>query len=382
MRKKSMKKIFCISVATISLFLSGCGQDRSQDDELFGLSSKGAKKEWITESLKAKVMIDNGFVYIPGGFDVDGDGKDEGGFWLSVYEAKEDKGLNSEISLKNLDSVQSLLIEHFKVFDPKDEYQRFNKDLTNESKFSTKLIRDVAGIDVKKVIFSEEGNISKEVSPLEAVISLENSQIQDGEKISLPSEKQWMQLVKLVINNPKNWTEDKVGEGKLFQGDKYGISNRRYFVIENSILGVDEFVPTSYSVDVYDLSGSVAEWTSCMIEIGDRFLSGTEGEKEYNDVNNAPFWLKPALQDDTPLNSIQGAGKYHDGYSKAGATDTLVINENNTTGNVSEYAVVARGGSNSIDDEMLVGIGASKLSYGAGYKGPTVGFRASSDYLY
>jgi hypothetical protein len=376
-----MKKIFCISVATVALLLSGCGQDRSQDNEL-SLSSKGAKKEWITDTLKAKAMIGNGFVYIPGGFDVDGDGENEGGFWLSAHEAKEDRTIGRDVSLRNLDSVQALLIEHFKVFDFRDDYQRFNKDLTNESKFSTKLVRDVEGIDVKKVIFSEEGNISKGISPLEAVISLENSQIQDGEKISLPSERQWMQLVKLVVNNPKNWTEKEVGKGKLFQGDKYGISNRRYFVIENSILGVDEFVPKNHSVDVYDLSGSVAEWTSCMIEIGDRFLSGAEGEKEYNDVNNAPFWLKPALQDDTPLNSIQGAGKYHDGFSKAGANDTLVINENNEAGNVSQYAVVARGGSNSVDDEMLVGIGASKLSYGAGYKGPTVGFRASSDYLY
>ncbi len=376
-----MKKIFCISVATVALLMSGCGQDRSQDDK-FSLSSKGVKKEWITDSLKAKAMIDNGFVYIPGGFDVDGDGENEGGFWLSVYEAKEDRTIGSDINLKNLDSVQTLLIKYFKVFDPQDEYQRFNKNLTDESRFSTKLVRDVEGIDVKRVIFSEEGNISKEVSPLEAIISLENSQIKDGEEIYLPNEKQWMQLVKLVVNNPKNWTENEVGKGKLFQGDKYGISNRRYFVIENSILGVDEFVPKNYTANVYDLSGSVAEWTSCMIEIGDRFLSGTEGEKEYSDVNNAPSWLKPTLQDDTPLNSIQGAGKYHDGYSKAGATDTLIINKDNTTGNVSQYAVVARGGSNSIDDEMLVGIGASKLSYGAGYKGPTVGFRASSAYLY
>jgi hypothetical protein len=376
-----MKKIFYISAVTIALLISGCGEDRSQDDE-FGLSSKGAKKQWITDSESAKVMRNNGFVYIPGGFDVDNDGQNEGGFWLSAYEAKEDDRINSDISLKNFDSVQALLIKHFKVFDPQDEYQRFNKDLTNESKFSTKLVRDITGVSAKKVMFTKDGNISKSSSPLEAVISLENSQIEDGEEIYLPSEKQWMQLVKLVVNNPKNWTEDEVGKGKLYQGNKYGISNRRYFVIENSILGVDEFVPTNHEVNVYDLSGSVAEWTSCMIEIGDRFLSGAEAEKEYNDVNNAPSWLKPMLQDGTTLNSIQGAGKYHDGFSKAGANDTLAINENNTTGNVSFYAVVARGGSNSVDDEMLVGIGASKLSYGAGYKGPTVGFRASSDYLY
>ncbi len=376
-----MKKIFFMSAVTVALLISGCGEDRSQDDK-FGLSSKGAKKQWITDSDSAKVMKDNGFVYIPGGFDVDGDGRDEGGFWLSIYEAKEDTRINNSINLRNLGSVQELLIEHFKVFDPQDEYQRFNKDLTNESKFSTNLIRDIEGIDAKKVIFTKDGNISKGISPLEAVISLENSQIQDGEEIYLPSEKQWMQLVKLVVNNPKNWTENKVGKGKLYQGDKYGISSKRYFVIENNILGDDEFVPKNYKVEVYDLSGSVAEWTSGMIEIEDRFLSGAEAEKEYNDVNNAPSWLKPMLQDGTTLNSIQGAGKYHDGFSKAGANDTLAISENNTTGNVSKYAVVARGGSNSIDDEMLVGIGASKLSYGAGYKGPTVGFRASSAYLY
>ncbi len=375
-----MRKIFYITVVIGALFISGCGKDRSQDE--LGLSSKNANKQWITDTSSAKVMRDNGFAYIPGGFDVDNDGANEGGFWLSIYEAKEDTNTNSDISLKDLGTVQELLIKYFKVLDTQDAYFGFNKELTSESEFTTSLIRDIEGLNAKKVVFNKEGNISKGISPIEAVISLENSQIEDGEEIYLPSEKQWMQLVKLVLNNPKNWTENEVGKGKLYQGDKYGISNRRYFVIENSILGVDEFVPKDYSIDIYDLSGSVAEWTSGMVEIGDRFLSGAEGEKEYNDVNNAPPWLKPTLQDDTTLNSTQGVGKYHDGFSKAGANDILAISKNGTTGNVSFYAVVARGGSSSIDDEMLVGISASKLSYGAGYKGPTVGFRASSDYLY
>ncbi len=358
-------------VAVIALFVSGCGEDRSSG--IYTLSESG-KKQWVYENERGQRMVENNFVYIPGGFDVDGDGVDEGGFWLSIYEAKEDDRSNKIIS--KVTNVENTLSKYFQVFDADSKY--FDKSLTKDSGY----VSSIEGLSAKKVIFSKDGNATHSISPLEAVISLENSQIEGGFKISLPSEKQWMQLVKLVINNPKNWTGNEVGKGKLYQGDKYGTNDRRFFVIENSILGEDEYVPKSYKRDLYDLSGGVAEWTSGMIKIEDRFLTGDSGKREYDEVNKAPLWWKPILKDETiSLSSIEGAGLYNDGFSLEGVNDTLAVSVKGT-GDVGKYAVVARGGSNSKDDMTLVGISAAKLTYGAGYKGPTVGFRAASDYLY
>ncbi len=376
-----MKSIyFIVTVTMASLFVSGCGEDRSHGTNL---SEFGEKTSWIYNSDQGKIMVENNFVYIPGGFDVDGDGVEEGGFWLAKYEAKDDNTSDEVIDVSGITNVENFIAKNFQVFDPTSQYKKFDKTVSQDSGYTMNSASEIVGLSTSKVIFNESGESVKNVSPLEAVISLQNSQINNGYEILLPSEKQWMHLVKLITNNPENWTGKEVGKGKLFQGNKYGIDDRNTFVIENSILGEDSYVPKDYQVNVSDLSGGVAEWTSGMVAIEDRFLTGDSGKQEYNDINSIPVWWKPILKDQTiSLGSIEGAGQYHDGSAIAGTNDSLVINADGTKGDVDNYAVVARGGSNSIDDNTLVGIGAAKLNYGIGYQGPTVGFRAASDYLY
>ena len=374
-----MKSIYFIALAVVtSLFVSGCGDDRSHGT--YKLSKSGVKQSWIYESGQGSVMVENNFVYIPGGFDVDGDGVIESGFWLSVYEAKEDNATNKNIDLSDITNIQNFIRENFWVYNPNDEYKRFNKSLPLDNGYTNSPASDLS---ISQVIFNDSGKTVKNISPLEAAISLKSSQIDGGYKIMLPTEKQWMHVVQLVINNPKNWTSKEVGKGQLYQGDRSGTGNRRTFVIENSILGDDLYVPKDYSVDVYDLSGGVAEWTSGMVAIGDRFLTGDSGKNEYSSINNIPTWWKPILEgQSTSLGQMEGAGQYHDGSSLAGTTDTIIVNADGTKGNVDNYAVVARGGSNSIDDKRLVGISAAKLDYGVGFQDPTVGFRGATAYLY
>lgn len=373
--------VYIASVAIASLFVSGCGEDRSQEI-INNLSESGAKTSWIYDSEKGKIMVENNFVYIPGGFDVDGDGLNESGFWLAKYEAKDDNTTDKDIDVSNITNVQDFIEQSFQVYNPASQYKIFDSSPL-DSGYTNGPASGIVGLSASKVLFNENGKTVKSISPLESVIALKSSQIEGGYEIMLPSEKQWMHLVKLVINNPKNWTSEEVGKGQLYQGDRDGTDNRRTFAIENSILGEDSFVPKDYAVDVYDLSGGVAEWTSGMVRIGDRFLTGDSGKQEYNAINNIPLWWKPILEGQSAsLGQMEGAGQYHDGSSLAGTTDTISVNANGTTGNVDNYAVVARGGSNSIDDKTLVGISAAKLDYGVGFQDPTVGFRAASEYLY
>lgn len=378
-----MRKMFYILFAAVALFVSGCGEDRSHG--VFNLSPQGEKLPWIYESDKGQKMVENNFIYIPGGFDVDGDDEIDGGFWLAKYEAREDNNKTFDaINVNNLDGIDELLRENFKVYNPDSEYQKFDKFLPANSGYSQNLVSTIEkSLYLPRVIFNDksETEIIKSISPLEAVISLQNSQVQGGSKIALPTEKQWMHLVQLVVNNPKNWVSHQVGVGKLYQGSRDGAKGRE-FVFENSLLGDDELVPPDYSRVAYDLAGSVSEWTSGMVYKGDRFLTGNSLKNEYQTLNNAPQWWKPILKDGAILISTQGAGQYHDGSSLDGANNTLFIKIDKTlAGDVDNYAVVARGGSSSDDDSTLVGIGAAKLNYGAGYKGPTVGFRAASGYF-
>ncbi len=369
--------IYILSTIFVLLFINGCGEDRSHGDATIVEFKAGQK--WIYETDQGKEMLKNNFVYIPGGFDVDGDGNEESGFWLAQYEAKEDNQTFKTIDLDISGNIQKLLIDNFEVYNPDDRYKRFNKTLTTSSNYLDVSAQNIEKLEAFSVVFKDEGESLRSVSPIEAVISLENSQIDGGFDIKLPTEKQWMQIVKLVINNPSNWTDEEVGKGELYQGDKYVGSNRKSFFIKNSILGKDSLVPNDHEVEVFDLSGSVSEWTSGMVKASDRFLTGNSGKKEYSEVNNAPFWWKPTFEDKV-LGSGDGAGMYHDGSSIDGASDTLLISSDGT-GEVDKYAVVARGGSNSADDNNLVGISAAKLGYGPGYKEKNIGFRAASNYL-
>jgi hypothetical protein len=337
---EEMKRII-YTVALVSLFVSGCGEDRSHSDS--GLSLFGSGTKWIYDTASGKEMVKNNFTYIPGGFDVDGDGENEGGFWISLYEARENG------SIEDLDTVGNinLIRDTFRVYD------------ANTKMFDKVLDRDfLQNIDLKnslKVKFADNGNVANNLTPIEAVVAIKNSQIDGGVKIGLPSEKQWMHIVKLVVNNPKNWTEGEVGKGKLFQGNKYSDDDRRFFVIENSLLGEDPNVPDDYKTDVYDLSGNYAEWTSGMVAL-------TEKIDVQKDGDIPKFW-QTELKNGTVLSTTSdiGAGQYQSS---------------------THYVVVARGGSQFESDDSLVGINAVQLKYDLYQSDQAIGFRATSAYLY
>ena len=368
-----------IAIFAAAALLTGCGGNRSTLYDANGQkvhTSSGSK--WIYETDGGREMLANNFVYIPGGFDVDEDGVDESGFWLARYEARES---NESVTATGFGNVDDLIRNHFMIYNKQS--QRFDTILAKDSgAYLKKPVAEILGFHAARVTFTPEGNATGSYSAIEAIVALENSQIRGaGWHISLPSEKQWMQLVKLIINNKENWTGGKVGEGKLFQGLKYGSSDRRYFVISNGILGKDKHVPENYTTRVYDLSGNVAEWTSGMVAIDDRFLGGGNGEVEYTQLGaDTPRWWLPILQSDSfTLSSIDGVGKYYDGSNLGGTSDTLNIT--GSTGFVDGYAVVARGGSKVRGDQTLTGISAAKLEYGPGFKDPSVGFRGASDYI-
>jgi len=376
-----MKNIYFITAISLaSLLVSGCGDDRS-GGVYHKSKSAPIKKGFITETFDGKKMIENNFVYIPGGFDVDNDGVNEGGFWLAKYEARESNTSKGIADTSKVVNIQSFISKNFRVYNPKTTH--FDAKINSNSGYTNAPASNIENIKPIKVTFNTTGKVVRNISPLEAVISLQNSQIIGTYNIALPTEKQWMHVVKLVINNKENWTGGEVGKGQLFQGNRNGIPNKRTLVIANSLLGDDDNVPKDYKVNVSDLSGGVAEWTSGMIQFQNRFLTGDSGKREYANINSIPTWWKPILNGHkSSLGSIEGVGQYNDGTNLNGANDTIIVKSDATQGFVDNYAVIARGGSNSLDDKTLVGISASNLNYGVGYQGPTVGFRAATRYLY
>jgi hypothetical protein len=373
-------------ISSIVLAFGGCGEDRTRYANALDVSGQGVNPQqniWIYDTPDGKDMIRNNFIYIPGGFDVDGDGKNEGGFWLAKYEAK---STSQEANLSVATNIKQFIADNFQLFNT--ESKKFDGELnvSRVSFLNASMVELMGDKKLYKVNFSKgfgSSSTTNYISSLEAAVALKSSQVNDKYTIQLPDEKQWMQLVQLVVNNPKNWTSGKVGEGKLFQGKRNSVTDSREFVIANSLLGVDKLVPKDYSGKVSDLSGNLSEWTSGIVYYKDRFLTGNQLEKEFSDFKNGkmPLWWKPKLKDGTVLKAIDGVGMYHDGSSLDGANDTIAVTSM-STGDVDHFASVARGGSSSLDDDNLAGISAAKLNYGLGYQGPSVGFRAASKYLY
>ncbi len=369
-----MKNVKIVSTAILSLSISlfiGCGEDRSQNPTDQLTPSGEIKKPWIYETAQGLTMVENGFIYIPGEFDVDGDGIDENGFWLSKYEAKI---TNKDANLTKISDIRSFIVKNFKAYNSANK--KFDQNLTATDYLATSATK-IATLESKIAVFEQFGKVYNNVSPLEALISLNDSQIDGGYAITLPSEKQWMQIVKLIINNPKNWVDQKIGESRLI--NTTGIKD---FIIANNILGVDKNIPIDYERNVTNLANGVSEWTLGAINISDKFIGGDFlGKAEFNELESAPTWWKPILKNQTiPLTSAFGVGKYHNGSSLNGTIDVLEVTPYGT-GEIDPYAIVARGGSDSKDDKDLAGISAAKLTYGLGYKDITVGFRAASDYI-
>ncbi|RUM64632.1 MAG: hypothetical protein DSZ05_07235 [Sulfurospirillum sp.] len=346
---KIEKSLLALSIATIFM-ISGCGEDRSHPRGKQNLVPGKDPIPYITETARGKKMIARNFVYIPGGFDVDGDGVNEGGFWLAKYEARPTYG---DINISNESNISALIKNNFKAFDGTG----FGADI-NTSTYKEISAVD-AGLQPVKVTFNNIDSPVNNISALEAVLSLKHSQITDGYAIGLPSEKEWMQLVKLAVNNPDNWTGG-LGVGQL----------KNELIFANGLLGNDTNVPKDYTQTVSELADSLSEWTTGGYKTADTIL----GLKSYNaiDTSKIPNWWIPKLQENnTTLTSV---GVY-DGRNNITPIENQIINISGT--NNGAYALTARGEPQALHE----GIATARVQYGFAAKRDTIGFRASSAYI-
>ncbi len=348
-----MKYSIVTLVTVAAVVLTGCGEDRSHPKE--GVEASGGSKTikpYVYQTNKGKAMVAKNFVYIPGGFDVDGDGVDEGGFWLAKYEAREVAGSN--VDLSNEGNVTTLIQNNFKAFDG----NRFGEDI-NTSTYLHVTPAD-AGMQAVKVVFANSGAAKNNISAIEAILSLKHSQIANGYAISLPEEKQWMQLVKLAVSNPDNWT-GAIGTSSL----------KDTLVFKNNLLGNDTNVEGNYSVTVAELPDGLSEWTKGAFKAQDR-ISGAN-IISYADINSSriPAWWLPKRKDSN--STLTSVGGYYGGVGSNPIEDQN-INQNNA--NNGAYAVTARGG-----DQLNNGIASAWVQYGFGYKYQDIGFRGASAYI-
>lgn len=179
-------------------------------------------------------MQEIGAVYIPGGFDVDGDGLKESGFWFTPYPAST---TIQAISSSNYTNFSETMEAHFnilngdnlnyttqRVYHPNELYQaQFIVSDSNSSSYFTGLY----GMDLPLVI--EQSNLP--------------SCVVDGAHYSLklPTNKQYIHILKLLEANG----EDNV-------------------TIKNGLLANDPNVPSDYETKIYHI-GEFREYTGDIV---------------------------------------------------------------------------------------------------------------------
>lgn len=330
-------------------------------------------------SPRHQALVAAGFVYVPGGWDVDGDGTAESGFYVSRFEAR---GTSSgTVTTKRLPE----LMEGAQVYNPTS--LRFVDRLCSRLKGGDGTDADTTddngacrgnqyldleiGTGLNPVSFDPSLPPKTGVSWAEARAALLSSPVDAAAavggpyNIDLPTEAHWLQLVAIAVATPGNWTGKAVSSGRLYQGhsdnepsrplavsnveDGYsdtgnstgaGNNQRRTLSIPNGVVARDFDVPLGYQATVWDLAGNAAEWSRGLIAAkpstslskarngGDRFVNGLTAPLDYLGTPVAgaatvslslmPGWWKPTAAGKV-LAAASGAGLYLDG---AASSDT------------------------------------------------------------
>ncbi len=299
--------------------------------------------DWIYDTTDGKAMVNAGFVYIPGGFDVDGDGTAETGFWLAQREARTNGDLQGTV---DADYVQNTFV----LFDT-----------------ATKpAVEDAINVtSLQAVIFplNETGTKASNFTPVESAFMSQDAMKSLPWKGTLPSDKQWTHTIKLAITLASNWSNNEVANGTL--------SNTGSITVQNSILGYDFNVEENYHRSIEEMADSNAEWTKTLIKKDTIALpNGTAPFSSDNVAKKFPTWWLPTINNNI-LNSDTNIGIY------------IKLSDRFDSGSgTSKYIVFTRGGSNNEQIAMSDnGIATADFGYGLNFKNANIGFRAASDYI-
>ena len=292
-----------------------------------------------TNTSDGTTLLAYGYAYIPGGFDVDGDGKNEGGFWMSRYQARSSGvTIPSEQVINIIGNINQYISKEFTVLNKNVQllsyYERSltEQEITAGSELLFKET-DIAGLP----------RISS-YTPLLARACLSQYYLADSNgsnldiNITMPTMKQYLQVKMLLDADFKSG-----GDGRH---------------VRNGLLGTDPNVPLrTFSLVIEEFGEQYKEFVRNIIELRD--INGNDAFDASIDI---PSWW------DANSSKIEEFVN--------GATSGIDIGQG--TGPESDmYGVVVRGG--DIFDVRISVTGTESDGQG---DTNGISFRATTPYLY
>jgi len=222
---------------------------------------------YLLDGEEAKAMSELGYAYVPGGFDVDDDGVNETGFWISRYQARStDIIIPTEEVIDTVDIINKYLSRNFKVL---------NKEIPVLSYAEARLTEQSASAGLE-LTFEEEkaseiSRISSFTPYLAEVCMGKHKLITSAGKVldlnvSIPTHKQYLHVKKLLDADFENG-----GDGRN---------------IRNGLLGIDPHIPIfKYTITVDEFGADYKEYTRNLIQIRD-----INGDSSFDKTEDIPDW--------------------------------------------------------------------------------------------
>jgi hypothetical protein len=192
-----------------------------------------------TETPEGEALEEAGYTYVPGGFDVDGDGINESGFWMSRYQARKSGVIiTSEDVIATTGNINKYISSKFEVLNRNIQVLSYDERKLNETEVK-------AG---EEVLLKEEDIAGKEritkFTPYLAEVCLSKTKFKDADgnelklQVRLPTNKQYVQVMMLLEADLNQTLVDSLGL-KLGDGRH----------VRNGMLGIDPGLPLrGYSV--------------------------------------------------------------------------------------------------------------------------------------
>jgi hypothetical protein len=311
---------------------------------------------FIHDSNEGASLVSAGFAYIPGGFDVDGDGINEKGFWTSAYQAraKKDEIIESATVNETVGKFNSYLQKNFFMVNATDVISKtihgysdeFLSD-TLDSVPASKVLEFSANINP-----AEKKRLSGVLSVI-AMVGLSKYDVKDSEgkslnlSLGLLSLKQYVQIQQLLEADKK-----KGGNGHT---------------IRNALLGIDKNVPLiDYVTVIHEFGDGYKEFLSSIMQMKEGYIvmcTGCPWVKPWMGINKARLLKNP--------NEIQ-----QDGSVVARGTDSKLDVGMGVGPTKDDYGVLIRAGELL---DLTIGVVGGISDASGTHDG--VGFRATSGYV-
>ncbi len=310
----------------------------------------------IDSTPEGEALASYGYIFIPGAFDVDGDGVDEGGFWAATYQATAVgiKILNTEVKSTMGTNFNAFVADNFSLLNSSSQIEGFFEGefpLNDDAEQLTFKEGEILDATTKVRKSSMPRYVG--MTPYMAMVSIKHVKFRDtdskdlGVAIDMLSNKQYTHIQQLL-------TKDKEVNGE---------NNDAYVpTVRNGLLGVDIHVPiVNYEIKMKEFGKDYLEFVSDALH-----MYSADGVVFNEATDIEPWW--GIEEKDFPTTGTNSRDELRD-IDGDGTIEGIV------SGDGGYYAIMARGGLLLNLKEGV--IGGKKIATGEG-----IGFRAATPYLY